>query len=56
MVKRKLEGLPSAALMPALVSRLAQSRSDFFVGQEENVAYLLDMLRRTVDKVITGIR
>ena len=55
MVKRKLEGLPAAALMPALVSRLAQSRSDFFVGQEENVAYLLDMLRRTVDKVITGI-
>jgi len=50
MVKRKLEGLPAAALMPALVSRLAQSRSDFFVGQEENVAYLLDMLRRTVDK------
>ena len=51
MVKRKLEGLPAAALVPALTARLAQGRSSYFVGQEENVAYLLDMLRRTVDKV-----
>ena len=51
MVKRKLEGLPALALVPALTARLAQGRSSYFVGQEENVTYLLDMLRRTVDKV-----
>ena len=51
MVKRKVEGSPAQALVPALVARLAKGRSSYFVGQEENVAYLLDMLRRTVDKV-----
>ena len=55
MVKRKLEGLPAAALVPALTARLAQGRCSHFVGQEENVAYLLDMLRRTVDKVHISI-
>jgi len=50
MVKRKAEGLPALALVPALVARLGTGRSSFFVGQEENAAYLLDMLRRTVDK------
>ena len=58
MVKRKVEGLPALALVPALVARLGTGRSSYFVGQEENVAYLLDMLRRTVDKVhilVTGM-
>jgi len=50
MVKRKVEGLPALALVPALVARLGTGRSSYFVGQEENVAYLKDMLRRTVDK------
>ena len=51
MVKRKVEGLPALALVPALVARLGTGRSSYFIGQEENVAYLKDMLRRTVDKV-----
>ena len=50
-MKRKVEGLPALALVPTLVARLGTGCSSFFVGQEENVAYLLDMLRRTVDKV-----
>ena len=50
-MKRKVEGLPAQALVPALVARLGTGRSSYFVGQEENVAYLLNMLCRTVDKV-----
>ena len=57
MVKRKASPSPvkkKASLLPLLVSRLASSSTDFFTGQEENVAYLLDMLTRTVEKVSTG--
>ena len=39
------------SVTPALLSRLARGWSRFFVGQEENVASLLQILRRTVDKV-----
>ena len=55
MVKRKVEGLPALALVPALVARLGTGRSSYFVGQEENVTYLRDMLCRTVDKVYIAI-
>ena len=39
------------SVIPALISRLAKGWSSFFVGQEENVASVLQILRRTVDKV-----
>ena len=55
MVKRKVEGLPALDLVPALVARLGTGRSSYFVGQEENVAYLRDMLCRTVYKVYIAI-
>ena len=52
MVKRKAEtGVSPLALLPALTSRLASRSTTFFWGQEENTAYLLEMLERTVDKV-----
>lgn len=51
MVKRKAEtGVSPLALLPALTSRLASRSTTFFCGQEENTAYLLEMLERTVDK------
>jgi origin recognition complex subunit 4 len=51
MVKRKVDSsLPARDLLPALAARLAGSKSTSFCGQEENLAYLLEMLQRTVDK------
>jgi len=51
MGKRKGdERLSSENLFPLLADRLANTNSTYFCGQEENVAYLLDMLKRTVDK------
>jgi len=50
MVKRKTP-LPSPrAIFASLSPRLAGNLSSFFVGQEDNVKYLLEMLNRTVDK------
>ena len=52
MVKRKAEtGASLLSLLPSLASRLASRNTTFFCGQEENTAYLLEMLERTVDKV-----
>ena len=49
-MKRKTP-LPSPrAIFASLSPRLAGSLSSFFVGQEDNVKYLLEMLNRTVDK------
>jgi len=50
MGKRRSEAPPAADLHPALAARLATGNSAFFCGQQENAAYLLDMLQRTVDK------
>jgi len=52
MVKRKAEDCsPSPeALLPILADRLANANTTFFCQQEENAAYLLEMLTRTVDK------
>lgn len=51
MVKRKADmSVPVKELFPLLAGRLASSTTDAFYGQEENVAYLLEMLQRTVDK------
>lgn len=51
MVKRKADpGASPRSLLPALASRLASRNTTFFCGQEENTAYLLEMLERTVDK------
>ena len=51
MVKRKAEtGASPLSLLPSLASRLASRNTTFFCGQE-NTAYLLEMLERTVDKV-----
>lgn len=49
MVKRKV-GLSPDDLMASLSTRLAGSLSTQFLGQKENVTYLMDMLLRTVDK------
>ena len=46
MRKKKEEGL-----VPAVLAKLVKGWSTYCVGQEENVSYILDMLRRTVDKV-----
>lgn len=51
MVKRKAdERLSPRDLLPLLADRLANANTTFFCRQEENVAYLLEMLTRTVDK------
>lgn len=51
MVKRKAEpSLSPETLLAGLAPRLAGNLSPHFMGQEENVTYLLDMLQRTVDK------
>jgi len=51
MVKRKVDkNVPVKELFPLLAGRLASGTTDAFYGQEENVAYLLEMLQRTVDK------
>lgn len=51
MVKRKADvSLSVKELFPYLSERLANSESCSFYGQDENVAYLLEMLQRTVDK------
>jgi len=51
MVKRKVDSsLPAKQLFPLLVDRLASSNTNSYWGQEQNVAYLLEMLQRTVDK------
>ena len=51
MVKRKAEtGASPLSLLPSLASRLASKNITFFCGQEENTAYLLEMLERIVDK------
>lgn len=50
MGKRRSEAPPASYLHPALAARLATGNSAFFCGQQENTAYLLDMLQRTVDK------
>ena len=42
--------LDVTAVFSVLSRRLAGSREPFFVGQEENVAFLLDLVNRTVDK------
>jgi len=51
MVKRKQAAcLSSQEILSLLSGRLAGSLSSQFLGSEENVAYLLEMLCRTVDK------
>jgi len=50
MVKRKAAMAGQEELLAALSSRLAASQDQFFFGQQENQTYLLDLLRRTVDK------
>lgn len=49
MVKRKLE-IDVENIFSQLSRRLAGPRDDYFVGQEENLSFLLDLVTRTVDK------
>ena len=49
MVKRKLE-IDVENIFSQLSRRLARPRDDYFVGQEENLSFLLDLVTRTVDK------
>ncbi|XP_023324545.1 origin recognition complex subunit 4 [Eurytemora carolleeae] len=49
MVKRKLE-IDVENVFSHLSKRLAGPRDDYFVGQEENLSFLLDLVVRTVDK------
>ena len=49
MVKRKLE-IDVENIFSQLSKRLAGPRDDYFVGQEENLSFLLDLVTRTVDK------
>jgi origin recognition complex subunit 4 len=50
MVKRRPEDLDVSQAVGQLSWRLAGSLSDTFIGQEENLSFLLDLMRRTVDK------
>ena len=49
MVKRKLE-IDVETAFSHLSKRLAGPRDNYFVGQEENLSFLLDLVTRTVDK------
>ena len=48
-MKRKIE-IDVENVFSALSKRLAGPRDDYFVGQEENLSFLLDLVTRTVDK------
>jgi origin recognition complex subunit 4 len=55
MVKRRceeeeLDGSDLEQVVGELSGRLAGPRSDLFIGETENVAFLLDLVRRTADK------
>ena len=50
MVKRKCEGLDLDLVVSHLSRNLAGSLSDTFIGQEDNVSFLLDLVKRTADK------
>ena len=50
MVKRKCEGLDLDLVVSHLSRNLAGSLSDTFIRQEDNVSFLLDLIKRTADK------
>ena len=51
MVKRRAADLNIAAVFSGLSRRLGGERGDdLFVGQEDNVGFLLDLVNRTVEK------
>ena len=50
MVKRKVPEPSSREILTTLTKRLSGSLCNEFLGQQENVDYLLDMFNRTVDK------
>jgi len=50
MVKRKLPIPSPKEILASLSIRLAGSLGSYFIGQEENVKYLLEMFYRTVEK------
>jgi len=49
MVKRKTE-VEVSKILPELSERLSGSKSNVFVGEEEKVSFLLDLVNKTVEK------
>ena len=49
MVKRKTE-IEVSKILPELSERLSGAKSNVFVGEEEKVSFLLDLVNKTVEK------